>query len=362
MVRRPISLLVAMLLPFLVFASEAEVGAQVDMCASAFKGTLTGMDLSSVSNAFLGSAGRTFDDTILEVYSASVSPYASFSAASLKGEAKGSIAFSKVGDAQPATSFSLDKAYAKFRFPSFGGRKMTVTFGKAPVSWGVGYYYRIGDVLLPFGATSRCGDGEGRSVWLVEASQGFGSGFSGDVAATIPLEGGTKSVGATVRKSFSNPVMKEVLGFYSYSEEAGHRVALALDLSAYFDMTVGIESRIEGSAVSHRFAGNLMKQYSFETEESSVSVGVYLSGEANLQDKAYETMCSVSVSPSDRADLNLSVVNSFVDGSYMGVVSSLSSSFVVSNGVKASLLCLYGYNNALDGHSFAASLSFEASL
>lgn len=167
-----------------------------------------------------------FNDTLL---SGKLSLSFTSSLDSVKGEVKGTLSYSsllgKASTSLPSstggkdiTSLSLDKAYIKFRFPFVSGKKnATVTVGKAPVSWGKGYYYRTGDVLLEneYDELEKSVDAS-RSVWLFTLDQNFGSGFAVTLGASIPLEGQKTILAMNVRKSISSDFLKGIYLSYAH--------------------------------------------------------------------------------------------------------------------------------------------------
>lgn len=354
-------LLAAMIAASQVSASDYELGAALDMMGLFFKGTLTGMDISSFDDALLGDS-LLQEDKYIPLYTSDVKASLKASSSALKGELKGSISFAKM-DGYPSTpSASLEKANIKFRFPSPFKRMMTVTVGKAPISWGLGSYYRVGDVLLSsLSHNERAGESDSRNIWLFEISQNFGSGFAADAALSIPLEEQVLSGGLTLRKTFSSDFLKGIYGFYSYNENNVHTAAAAADISMYFDITLGIQSSFRGYD-DYRAAINMMKQYSIEGESSSCSIGLYLSSELDFYKKQYELMSALSATPGERTSVYLALINRFSDSAYKGLLCQASLEFLAVDGVKFKAGGIYSYNNKLSANSFAGFIGMEAAI
>ena len=360
MVKKLAILLVVLATAFTLSASDYELGASLDMMGLFFKGTLTGMDISSFEDALLGESSLQ-EDKYIPLYSSEVKTYLKTSSSALKGEVKGAFSFAKMDD-QNVVAASLEKANIKFRFPSPFKRKMTVTVGKAPISWGLGSYYRIGDVLLSsLSHNEKAGESDSRNIWMLELSQNFGSGFAADAALSIPLEDQILSGGITLRKTFSSDFMKGIYGFYSYNENNVYTVAAAADVSMYFDVTLGIQSSFRGYD-DYRAAVNMMKQYSIDGESSSCSIGLYLSSELDFYKKQYEVMSAFSINPGDRTSVYLAVINRFSDSAYKGILCQASLEFLAVDGVKFKAGGIYSYNNTLSKNSYAGFIGMEAAI
>lgn len=363
MVRKALSLLFVLSLVFPLIAG-VEVGGELDLMGMYFDGSLDPSKLngsfSSLSYDSLLLSESAIYDKAMAIYSAAgnVSVNASFSG--VKAEAKGSYAFYSM-DGSSGSEFSIDKANIRFRIPSFGGKKITITAGKAPISWGLGYYYRVGDVLFDSSMHNKeAGTSDSRNIWLLEASQSLGGGFAGDIAFSIPLESQKARIGATLRKSFSNKYFKGIYGYYSYSEGNIHKAALALDMNLYFDITAGVESQFR-SEKDARGVINLMHQYSFETEMNTYSLGLYLSSELDFYEDAYNILFALSFAPTSRTTIALSATNEFTSKDYKGILANLSIEFLVLDGVKLESGMIYSYNKLLAKNSYAGFVGLESS-
>ena len=231
---------------------------------------------------------------------------------------KGTIAYSsligKASGSLPASagvSASLDKAFIKFRFPLVSGkRKATVTAGKAPVSWGKGYYYRTGDVLLEneYDELEKSGDSS-RSLWLFTLDQNFGSGFALTLGASIPLEGQKAILALNLRKTISSDFLKGVYLSYAHRFDGGKKniISLCLDGTLFFDFILGAETVFrEGGDFT--FVLNMMKQTAVTTDESDHRVMMYLCGKYSFYDESGSVMMSLSYDVTERLDLSLSLV------------------------------------------------------
>lgn len=258
---------------------------------------------------------------------------------SVKGEVKGTIAYSsfigKASGSLPSSagvSVSLDKAFIKFRFPLVSGkRKATVTAGKAPVSWGKGYYYRTGDVLLENGHDELEENGDSsRSLWLFTLDQNFGSGFAVTLGASIPLEGQKTILALNLRKTISSDFLKGVYLSYAHRYDSGKEnvLSLSLDGTLFFDFIFGAETAFrEGGDFT--FVLNTMKQFAVTTEESDHRVMMYLCGKYSLNDGSGGAMLSLSYDVTERLDISLS--------SLMQLMDNTSASLTLSLGTEASL-------------------------
>lgn len=261
----------------------------------------------------------------------------------VKGEVKGTLTYSsllgKASDSLPAsagvkdiTSVSLEKAYLKFRFPLFSAkRKATVTFGKAPVSWGKGYYYRTGDVLWEneYDELEKNGDAS-RSLWLITLDQNFGSGFAATLGVSIPLEGQKTILALNLRKTVSSDFLKGIYLSYAYRFGRGKEniISLSLDGTLFFDFILGAETAFrEGKDFT--FVLNMMRQFAVASDESEHGVMMYLCGKYSLYDGSCGAMMSLSYDVTERLDISLS--------SLMELMDRGSGSLTLSLGTEASI-------------------------
>ncbi len=280
------------------------------------------------------------------------------SSSAMKAELKGSFSVSNIA----SLSFSLDKANVRARFPSFGSNKLTLMIGKAPISWGIGYYYRIGDVMLDktYSHNLEAGVSDSRNMWLLHLSQGLGAGFSSDIAFSIPLEGQIERVGANIKKNFSSDYIKEIILYYSYDKEKNHKAALAFDLFAFFDITLGLESSFRTSD-DIRCAINFMKPFAISTEEKSYSFVFYLASNLDFHEEQYNVFSALTFSPNQRTSLMLSLENGFSNGGYENTTIGLSLSFLALDELKAKCALAYNYYDASKTNSVAGTIKMEAS-
>ncbi len=355
MVKKALSLLLLSLSLIALAAADYDFYGSLELSGLWFKGTLTGLDMSSFDSLLLGTDALS-SDKYLDYYSGVVKAGMKVSDSAIKAEVKG--AFSYTSDSQLASS--LEKAYVKFRFPSFGNKKMTVSAGKAPLSWGLGTYYRVGDVLLDLKSNEKAGESVDRNIWLISMSQSIGNGWAFDAALAMPLETQKKAAGLTLRKNLDAELLKSIHGFYSYSECNVHRVAIAFDLSLYFDITGGVESRFRGLD-DYRAVINLMRQYSIEGELNSWNIGLYLSSELDFYEDEYNIFSALSIAPTDRISIYLSLTNKLKNDGYRGLLTNADISLLVVDGVKINAGAIYSYNNKIDKHSFGTALTLESS-
>ena len=176
---------------------------------------------------------------------------------SVKGEVKLSGSFVKTTDKLSPfiknQSYSLERAYTKFKLSIFEDKKTTFTLGKAPISWGKGYYYRVGDVIVSDSlGTNKIGETFSRDIWLITVDQNFLPLFSVSIGYSLPLENQNRIVGLKLSRDFSIDLFKEIYLYYGYDiTQEKHKVSLALDGTLYFDYILGLE-------FSHSTSNNLL--------------------------------------------------------------------------------------------------------
>lgn len=358
MVRKILPLLFIILMPAMLFADfTGEIKARVT-----FLGGKTGSSISDIP------AGVDAD-LISPVYTALVTPGYQYQSSSVKSDVRIGLGFTKIKDTSSAI-LSLERADFRFRIPSFGGRRMTVTAGLSPVSWGIGSFYRTGDVLFQdFSRNAEAGKSDVRNVWLVSATQSFEGGFAADAAITLPLpasvtisergsvisESRKLTFGTTLRKNISSGPVKNIHLFGSVNEESKFMVAAAVDASLWADITAGIETRFR-SGDDFRATLNMMKMFSLEGETLSLTVGTYLAGEADFHEGRYELMAAVSLSDGMRLSSSLAAVNSFTTSGYMGTLTTLSASMLIIENCKLEAAFIQNHEPSADLYALSITL------
>lgn len=279
-------------------------------------------------------------------YMAKPSLGVSFSSSSFKAEISGSYLLSASPSDKAQTvlagflenGVSLDKAYFKFRFPSFGGQKLTITAGKAPVSWGMGSYYRIGDTLFDdYFANDEIGKDQGRQIWLLTLSQNLGAGFSVDLAFAPPLKapGKKEKLGVLVKKNFNGAFLKQARLSYSYGLEGTSKASFIMDSNLFFDMILGVESTFKAYDDIKALV-NISKSFSADTETESYPMSVYICSLLDFKNSSYSILPAFSIGFGQRTILILSVSMEFKQKDFI-ISPSLLSSFILSDGVEIRL-------------------------
>lgn len=265
-----------------------------------------------------------------------------------------------------STSFSLDKAYVRFRIPTFGNLKLTTIAGKAPVSWGMGQLYRGGDILFekPL-SNSEAGVDVENTLWVLSLSQSLGNGLSAELAFVPAVEDvPNERIGALVKKSFMDGVvsdyLKEVRLAYVYEPKASdsHRASVLMDMNLFVDLNVCIESRFRDSK-DVRLVVNAMRAFAIDTELSSHTLTAYVSYQGDFHEGSHDLCGYLSFDATDRLSLAVVQSNSWKDDSYT-FGCTLSSSLSVASGVDASVIANVSRTGDLDP-SFAIGGGLEYS-
>lgn len=316
---------------------------------------------------------KVYNSSLVNSFTASAIPYYTFSNQQFKGELRGEL---KLINTRDITNFTLTlkRADIRFRLPSFNNKKMTITVGRSPISWGLGSYYRIGDVLLDgMSKNQKAGVTDDRNIYLISASQSLGGGFNMEVALSLPLpstvtfnEYGSKienseklAIGAKLKKSFDSKTIKSFVAFASYNEDKVTSLAAALDVAMYFDVTMGVESKLRSSN-DIRAAINITKLYSIEGELSSMSLGLYLAGEADFYNKTYEACTALSLTPNERLTLYIALENKFSNTGYVSLTLTPSLNFTITESVKLEASAIYSYLNENNQNIFGGGISFKS--
>lgn len=261
---------------------------------------------------------------------------------SFRSELKASTNVVNVNDLVRSSSFSLDKAYVRFRIPTFGDLKLTTVAGKAPVSWGIGQLYRGGDIL--FGkplSNSEAGVDVENTIWVLSLSQSLGNGLSVDLAFVPAVEDiPNERFGVLVKKSLSGAVsdyIKEIRTAYVYEPKASdsHRASVLMDANLLVDLNVCVESRFR-SAKDIRLVANAMRAFSIDTELSSHALTTYVTYQGDFYEGSHDLCAYVSFDATERLSLAVVQSNSWKNDAYT-FGCTLSSSLAVANGVDASV-------------------------
>lgn len=241
-----------------------------------------------------------------------------------------------------STSLSLDKAYVRFRVPTFGNLKLTTVAGKAPVSWGIGQLYRGGDILFEKSlSNSEAGVDVENTIWVLSLSQSLGNGLFVDFAFVPAVEDlPNERFGVLVRKSLSGAVsdyIKEIRTAYVYEPKASdsHRASVLMDVNLLVDLNVCVESRFR-SAKDIRLVANAMRAFSIDTELSSHTLTAYVSYQGDFYEGSHDLCEYVSFDATERLSLAVVQSNSWKADAYT-FGCTLSSSFAVADGVDASV-------------------------
>jgi hypothetical protein len=182
-----------------------------------------------------------------------------FSLDSARGEAlKGSARVSLGSSA----GLTLDRAYLKARFlrPT-GGSSLRLTLGKAPLSWGKGFFFNAGDPI--FGAApslTALSPDEYRTetAWMAGAYVPFGD-FSFAEAVALPRVGtGNVAQGAGNDENAERTVTRAVAGSENPDTRAGCRVIVTPGWDALQSAEVGFLSSDDGPLSAYAsFDGSL---------------------------------------------------------------------------------------------------------
>ncbi len=316
----------------------------------------------------------TLNDTFLRT---DVSLSYTESKGDMKGEVKGKVSYSALlgeaadtlssfssADFRSVMSFSIEKAYMKFRFPLLNSkRKTTVTVGKAPVSWGKGYWYRTGDVLLESEYTNdEAGVSTSRSLWALLLEQGFPAGITMKLGYSIPLERQKSIIALNLSKTLDTSFLKGAYLSYAYrcEDENRHRLSLSLDGTLFFDFTAGVETLFRDRD-DFSLALNLLRQFPIETETAGHTLGLYLCGRYSFHERSGEAMFTLTYDVTERLTSTLSGVLPFTSERVLTLTLSPSVEFTVNDyaTVKASGIFMRDFEEG--ENIYGVSLVFSSS-
>ncbi len=269
----------------------------------------------------------------------SFSPYLqfSYSANSIKSEMKFHFDVTNLGSLA-SNAVVLDKAYVRFRIPTFNTYKLTVIAGKAPISWGMGQLYRGGDLLFSSAlSNTEAGSDTENTLWVVSLSHPLFADASIDLAFVPAVEDVEyEKVGALFKFSPQLELLKEFRLAYVYSDSK-HKASALLDFNLYFDINVAFETAFRTST-DFRVVANLYKAFSLETELDSHTLSFYLSYQADFYEKTHDLSAVLSYAITDRTTITLLQSNSWTSGKYTELAGALYSTSVLANGVELTVL------------------------
>jgi hypothetical protein len=248
------------------------------------------------------------EETSVRTYTAEPYLEALFSSSNLKGDVKLS-ALAATSPSGSTLTGSLDRAFFKFRVPTFADTNLTVTVGKAPVSWGIGAFYRVGDVLFdqPF-SNKEIGTDVENTLWVLSLSQPLGGGFTLD-GAFVPTE---EKGGLLLRKDFRTPVVKEIKSAVAVDRDGKVKASVCADLSLYFDVTLGIESSFtEGN--EYRVVANAMRMFTFQGNAGDITGTLYVSGQMDGKANTADLLLAWITELDPRVTLTTAIDASFTD-------------------------------------------------
>lgn len=252
----------------------------------------------------------------------------------------------------PEPSLSLEKAYVRFRLPSFSDSKMTFVVGKSTVSWGMGNLFRAGDVLFsnPI-SNEEAGTDVEKNLWVISASQPIGA--TTITIAFVPViesQCSQEKAGILLRRDFDSEYLKEIRAAYVYEIDNGNKskASLLIDANIGFDVNVGLETQFRNED-DLRFVLNAMKMFSIDTAMRSFSITLYLSGQGDVYTDSYDLSEIVSIDLTDRTSLSLMNTNSWKgeDLAYKNGTVMASTSTTLADGVALNIYGLYCYEGTL---------------
>ena len=273
---------------------------------------------------------------------------------SVKGEVKFCGSFVKTTDKLSPfiknQSYSLERAYTKFKLTLFEDKKTTFTLGKAPISWGKGYYYRVGDVLVSDSlSTDKVGETPSRDIWLIAIDQSFLPLFKLSIGYSLPLENQNRIIGLNLSRDFDIDALKEIYLYYGYDiTKDMHKVSLAIDGTLYFDYILGLEySYLDYSNLTAVL--NMLKNYSFDINYNSHSLSLYLCSKYALNERKLEVLASTSLSLSDRTNLSISALSLFEKKVFENVALNVGTTTTLNENINLDVGASYILNKEKNG-------------
>ncbi len=297
--------------------------------------------------------GSPLEEKNLRAYLASPNIGGVYSASNFRSEFKLSFSYLDVPNLPsdykaylPEPSWSLDKAFVRFRLPSFNDSKMTFIVGKSPVSWGMGYLYRGGDTLFSVPISNEeAGTYAEKNLWLLSVAQPLGeTTVNLSFVPVIESQCENEKIGILVRRDFDSDYLKEIRASYVYEFEVedGHKASLLFDMNIGFDLNLCLETQFRNKD-DLRFVLNAMKLLTIDTERRSFSITFYISGQGDVYTDSYDLSEAVSIEITDRTSLTIMNTNSWSEKSYQNGTALASSSTTLADGVNLNIYGLYCY-------------------
>ncbi len=298
------------------------------------------------------------------------SPYIGgvYSASNLRSEFKLSFSYINVKNLPksynayiPAPSWSVDKAFVRFRIPSFNDSKLTFIVGKSPVSWGMGHLYRGGDTLFsnPI-SNEEAGEETEKNLWILSVSQPIGrTTVNLSFVPVLESQFTNEKIGAMASRDFDSDYLKEIRASYVYEFEADyrHKASLLLDMNIGFDLNLCLESQFRDKE-DLRLVLNAMKTFTIDTESRSISIAIYVSGQGDVYNDTYDLSEVITVDVTDRTSLTVMNTNNWSSGEYKIGSVMASTSTTLADGVSVNVYGLYYYKGT-GAYSGLSILSYD---
>lgn len=299
--------------------------------------SLVGLENWIITNSSSKNSSAAKEVTTIEAYAFDPYLQLSYSEAAVKSEIKFHFDIDKDLFAS-TTKIVLDKAYVRFRVPTFENKKLTMVAGKAPVSWGMGQLYRGGDLLFSSTLSNvEAGVDVENNTWVVSVSHPLFTSTSLDLAFVPAVEDiKCEKVGALFKFSPQADFLKEIRLSYVYSDSQ-HQASALVDMNLYFDINVAVETAFRASD-DFRVVANLYKAFSIETDYESHSLNLYLSYQGDFYNETQDLTVVLSYALTDRTSITAYQSNSWTSGNYTQLSGSLYSTTNLANGVELTIL------------------------
>ncbi len=295
-------------------------------------------------------------DDITNSVSAEADAEVTFTQKNLKADIKGTVSFNSE---EKVAEFNLEKIFLRYRFKSINSNYLTITAGKFPSSWGVGYVdgYKISDIITPE-------DDE----YSVSLSQSFDGDWQIELQGVLPFYNEEIfKLGLQARKDFSLELLKgarasviynptESIILFSCAAELYYWTdfTVGTDFFYYYDKNASVKSRTE-------IAASALKDFSISTETKDYMLMDAIAlkicyDEAKFKSTSIINKASMEVS--DRLEVSLSTGLTFTS-SPTYFMHTADVTYKIDKGLKADCLLSYLHVENNDTVMLSATITFN---
>lgn len=271
----------------------------------------------------------------------------------LTADVKGTVSLSSNDSAE----YDFEKIFASYVVNDFEDKTLTLTAGKFPSTWGLGYIngYKIGNIINP----------EDKE-YSVLASQSLDKGWAVEVQAVLPIfENEAFKIGAQGRKDLSMEVIKEARACAVFNPTDNViSLAAAANLSHWADITVGAEFNYNydenaDEKTELTLAASAQKSFEIKKDGKTMPLTDALALEVSFSGSEHQTKLinKATLGLSDKIDLYSTTKLAF--GSATEFEETVGATYTIEKGLEAAGSLTFSHADSTNEVKLTASLSYK---